>query len=597
MIYSLSKLHLQIAVRKLYRVGDVEIDTGQRTVRRSGETVQPRAKTFELLVYLVEHRDRVVSKEELREELWPQVAVTENSVMQCIAEARRALGDDSREPRFIRTVSKSGYQFIATLTVDEGPVVAVPAEPPPPKGNRMVWALAGAALLAGLLLGASSVRRILQPAEAAWVEVAWWKFEDGSGSRVTDSVAGLTAEVPRGVEWAEGIAGKALLFHGPEVVVRGDDPGQLPRGQAPRTLMAWMKAETTNGDSTVLFQQGNPEPYSGADVSDRFYLMLHQSGAAGFGNTNVVVGRKQLTDGKWHQVAGVFEGGSKGLMRLYVDGEEDATPAAVSHPLKESAASGWAMGRGMYSGTSFRGAVDDVRVFARPLHGAKIRSLYRCRAGAEELEVGGKRYYFAPVYGDFVETGPAMVRNLGKDFAGAVLVKASKDCSLSSTASADMGQDLTIGMDLQLGGADGFVREGGPFFRSRRASPGDGIIGGTSAGFWVHLDSKGQVRVLRLHPMATIAFSEPVNSFDAATFHRLEARLRGGSLQVTVDGRVVAFDCSGAKRTDVPLDSAWEQASPQGHNDGTVGIGFGSSQNRGSAGGQVARNIRVTLGR
>ncbi|MBS1828356.1 MAG: winged helix-turn-helix domain-containing protein [Acidobacteria bacterium] len=558
---------------------------------RGDETVQPRAKTFELLVYLVEHRDRVVSKDELREALWPQVAVTENSVMQCVAEARRVLGDDSKEPRFIRTVSKSGYQFIAVVNED------APAEPRRNGGRPWVWMVAGAAVLAGLVLGASSVRRILQPAEPAWSEVGWWKFEDGAGNRVTDTVGGLSAEVPPEVARVEGIAGKALLFHSPEVVVGGEDSGRLPRGQAPRTLVAWMKAETTNGDSTVLFQQGNPEPYAGADVSDRFYLMLHQSGAAGFGSTNVVVGQKQLTDGKWHQVAGVFEGGVKGLMRLYVDGVEDASPVAVSHPLQESKASGWSMGRGMYTGTSFRGALDDVRVFARPLHGAKIRSLYRCRAGVVDLEVGGRGFYFAPVYGDMVETGPATLRNLGKDFAGAVLVKASTDCSLASTASADMGQDLTIGMDLQLGGADGLVREGGPFFRSRRASPGDGIIGGTSAGFWVHLDSKGQVRVMRLHPMATIAFSEPVSSFDAGAFHRLEARVRGDSLQVSLDGRVVSFDCSGAKRTDVPLASAWEQASPQGHNNGTAGIGFGCSQNRGSAGGQVARNIRVTLGR
>jgi DNA-binding winged helix-turn-helix (wHTH) protein len=141
---------LSTVTRKLYRTEGVGIDTGQRCVRRGDEAVQPRAKTFELLVYLVEHRDRVVSKDELREALWPQVAVTENSVMQCVAEARRVLGDDSREPRFIRTVSKSGYQFIAAVTVDEG---AAPA--PERGGKRLVWVLAAVAVAAGLVLGAS----------------------------------------------------------------------------------------------------------------------------------------------------------------------------------------------------------------------------------------------------------------------------------------------------------------------------------------------------------------------------------------------------------------------------------------------------------
>ena len=111
-------MHQTTVTRRLYRTEGVIIDTGQRCVVRGDETVQPRAKTFELLVYLVEHRDRVVPKDELREALWGQVAVTENSVMQCVAEARRVLGDDSKEPRYIRTVSKSGYQFIAVVAED-----------------------------------------------------------------------------------------------------------------------------------------------------------------------------------------------------------------------------------------------------------------------------------------------------------------------------------------------------------------------------------------------------------------------------------------------------------------------------------------------
>ena len=68
-----------------------------------------------MLLYLVEHRDRVVNKEELIENIWQGVAVTDNGLMQCITDIRRALGDDSRQPRFIKTVPRRGYRFIAPV--------------------------------------------------------------------------------------------------------------------------------------------------------------------------------------------------------------------------------------------------------------------------------------------------------------------------------------------------------------------------------------------------------------------------------------------------------------------------------------------------
>ena len=160
-------------------------------------------------------------------------------------------------------------------------------------------------------------------------------------------------------------------------------------------------------------------------------------------------------------------------------------------------------------------------------------------------------------------------------------------------STADMGQDLTVEVDLRLEAPEGRAVEGGPYFRSRTANPGNGIIGGTSAGFWVQLASSGQVRVLRLHPQATVAFTGVPSAHDPAAFHRLVASASGRNLQVAQDGRLLEFDAGGTRTSTVDLAPAWETATPVGHNNGSAGIAFSAAGNRDQAGGQEARNIRV----
>lgn len=69
-------------------------------------------KVFEVLIFLIEHRARVVEKEELLSTVWKQAFVTQNALTRVIANLRKALGDDPREARYIRTVQTHGYQFI-----------------------------------------------------------------------------------------------------------------------------------------------------------------------------------------------------------------------------------------------------------------------------------------------------------------------------------------------------------------------------------------------------------------------------------------------------------------------------------------------------
>ncbi len=76
-----------------------------------------RRKSFDVLRYLVEHAERVVTKEELIKAVWPDVTVGDESLTQCISEVRRALGEESH--RIIKTVPRRGYLFDVPVSADE----------------------------------------------------------------------------------------------------------------------------------------------------------------------------------------------------------------------------------------------------------------------------------------------------------------------------------------------------------------------------------------------------------------------------------------------------------------------------------------------
>ena len=108
----------------VFRFGDFVLDGSQRRLLRSGEDVYLPPKTFELLLHLLQNRGRVLTKDELLEAVWPDVNVVENTLAQRIREIREALGDGGHTARFIKTVPRVGYQFIAELDDEPAGVTA-----------------------------------------------------------------------------------------------------------------------------------------------------------------------------------------------------------------------------------------------------------------------------------------------------------------------------------------------------------------------------------------------------------------------------------------------------------------------------------------
>ena len=98
-----------------FRFDEFEIDLGQQELRRSGQVVRIEPQVFELLVYLVRNSNRIVSKEELIEEVWQGRVISEAALSSCVSAARRAISDSGKDQLRIRTASKRGFRFVGAL--------------------------------------------------------------------------------------------------------------------------------------------------------------------------------------------------------------------------------------------------------------------------------------------------------------------------------------------------------------------------------------------------------------------------------------------------------------------------------------------------
>src|SRR5215475_7399690 len=89
------------------------LDIARHSLRAADREVALRPKNFDVLRYLVENPDRLVTKEELLKAIWPNVTVTDESLMRCVSEVRHAIGDS--EQTIIATVPRCGYRFTAPV--------------------------------------------------------------------------------------------------------------------------------------------------------------------------------------------------------------------------------------------------------------------------------------------------------------------------------------------------------------------------------------------------------------------------------------------------------------------------------------------------
>jgi DNA-binding winged helix-turn-helix (wHTH) protein/predicted ATPase/type II secretory pathway predicted ATPase ExeA len=114
----------------IYRFGEVELDTERYELRHEGETRHLEPQVFDVLAYLIAHRDRVVTREELLAQVWGHSFVSEATLSSRLMAARKAIGDSGRAQELIRTARGRGYQFIGTVEETDGAgSMPIPIEP------------------------------------------------------------------------------------------------------------------------------------------------------------------------------------------------------------------------------------------------------------------------------------------------------------------------------------------------------------------------------------------------------------------------------------------------------------------------------------
>jgi transcriptional activator of cad operon len=100
----------------MLRIGDWCVNPTSCQISRDGETVRLEPRTMRLLLCLAKHAGEVVSIDELLDQIWPDVAVSPDSVYHAVASLRRLLGDDTKSPTYIATVPRLGYRLLARLS-------------------------------------------------------------------------------------------------------------------------------------------------------------------------------------------------------------------------------------------------------------------------------------------------------------------------------------------------------------------------------------------------------------------------------------------------------------------------------------------------
>ncbi len=101
-----------------YAFDDYQLDISRRELSRHGAHIPLEPKVYQVLLYLLQHAGRLVTREELLDHVWPDVFVQDAVVSRCIREVRQALGDDHVAQRMIQTRPRQGYRFVPSVRAD-----------------------------------------------------------------------------------------------------------------------------------------------------------------------------------------------------------------------------------------------------------------------------------------------------------------------------------------------------------------------------------------------------------------------------------------------------------------------------------------------
>jgi len=151
--------------------GDFRLDPSSGRVYRGEATVPLTPKAFALLQFLAATPDRLISKQELLDAVWPNVFVGDAVLKSTIRELRKVLGDDAETPKYIETAHRRGYRFIAAVTAEDAPAAA--AVPPPIATPRVHYARSGHVNIAYQVVGDGPIDLVFVMGWVSHLEYFW----------------------------------------------------------------------------------------------------------------------------------------------------------------------------------------------------------------------------------------------------------------------------------------------------------------------------------------------------------------------------------------------------------------------------------------
>lgn len=143
-----------------YRFGPFELDVADRQLWQGSKRLDLSARYLDALMLMVKDHSRLIEKERFFDKVWGDVVVSDSALSQCIKELRRTLDDDASNPRYIQTVPRQGYRFVADVAVVSGRTLPLQHESSDTVRALQLWATgslggAMAGLIGGLLYGFS----------------------------------------------------------------------------------------------------------------------------------------------------------------------------------------------------------------------------------------------------------------------------------------------------------------------------------------------------------------------------------------------------------------------------------------------------------
>lgn len=239
-----------------YRFDLFSLDVDDRTLRRNGEVCEVSNRYFDALVLLVSEAGSLVSKDRFMDDVWRGVPVTDEALTQCIRALRRELGDDATRPRFIETVPKHGYRFVAPVEADSlDSNIAIATS----FGRQRVVQLGGAGvvggglagLIGGIFYGFIGAAQPLAPGMGAGsIVLVLTAISVAVGLLGALGVSfGIAAAQLRSAAWHWSVAGGALggFVTGGVTKLLGIDAFNLLLGQAPSQITGAFEGAVIGG--------------------------------------------------------------------------------------------------------------------------------------------------------------------------------------------------------------------------------------------------------------------------------------------------------------------------------------------------------------